>query len=395
MAPSSHGGSQGVVTAAGGWRLPLAWANLALLRIFGSKLPIEVWYLPGEMTPAAEELLMILGARARQIKRKTKGYWTMPHAFAETTFSTILHVAGDLTPLSNLDDMLDIPHDGLITTTDMGDMSEQPWFEEGWRRIGLSPPSCPQGGGRCRNVWEADGAVMVLDKQRCNATNHLRALAVDGEKTGRYGRDGDKETYRMAWDLAGCSTKYMPYPAPAGMRENLEDGRFGNKLWTVGMLHRKESGQPMGIHWAWGKEILQTMVPVIEHAQAAPLTGYGVSRAGFVTVPEEIMRGGDTNEFTYTVTLDTCHEADGTEVPCQWLEMDIREILAWFNELLVFARGAFHAYQEGDFYNQKIPLRQELPEELNHKARQLLASIRDSYDHFRQHSNLDYKKKSE
>merc|ERR1719491_1397654 len=107
---------------------------------------------------------------------------------------------------------------------------------------------------------------MALDRRRCPGGDVLKALAADGLESGRYGMQGDKELYRLAWESVGCSVAYLPFPGVAGfsMKAATETegiSMSGSHFYGMGLLHRSPDGRHLGVHWAWGKLMLQRLVP--------------------------------------------------------------------------------------------------------------------------------------
>eukprot|EP00933_Yihiella_yeosuensis_P005035 TRINITY_DN109451_c0_g1_i1.p1 TRINITY_DN109451_c0_g1~~TRINITY_DN109451_c0_g1_i1.p1 ORF type:complete len:379 (-),score=48.70 TRINITY_DN109451_c0_g1_i1:88-1224(-) len=336
---------RGIVTASGGPRLPLTWASIALLRSFGSKLPIELFHLKGEMTAASARLFLKLGVRPRALQApQAKGYWTLPHVIAESDFDEILFLAGDGTPLTNLDMLFSLPaykHYELLLTTDLMDVSQRDWFPDAWLRLGLRPPECPKG-VRCRKFWETDSAIMVIDKGRCPGVAALRALAADGQETGRYGIAGDKELYRLAWEMSGCNVSSLPYPSISGV---FADGIF----MGFGLMHRTWQGKPLILHWAWGKYFLSDWeyFPNLNVVREAPIDGYAEIVKPIQAVPQ----------------LDKCYSGEGDEVPCSSLVRPMPRIQQ-LERLFYVAKKAFHEFEDcrkRGIEQWDCPLRQKIP----------------------------------
>lgn len=356
----------------------MTWANIALLRFLGSTLPVEVWHLPGEMTGAAAELLRLVGAKTRLLRTRTRGYWTMPFAIAETGFQHVLHLGSDLTPFANLDRVLDnelyLQH-GAFLTPDTGDVRTREWFPSAWTRLGLQPPKC-LGKTRCFAAWESDGSIMALDRARCPTSGMLRALAADGSETNRYGREGDKELYRLAWEAVGCTVAYMPYPGVAGIKLPSYQDKDSLLFWGLALLHRSQAGALLGIHWAWGKTTLHSYMPHLPILQSPPPGGYAQTAVDAFTVPEhvDIAPGGD--RFSWSVRLNVCYDLEGEVAPCEEQALNITEWLRVFNDLLIFGRKAFHDCPSTREFGDDCPLRARLGPKLRSQALERLTTLR-------------------
>lgn len=285
----NHPGA-GLVTAAGGRYVAFAWANMALHRILGSQLPMEVWYLPGELTLAGLQLMEVIGAQPRQLQAKTSKYWTLPFAVHESGFEEVILIAADFMPFVPLDSLLDNDaylHSGALFAADYPDVREEPFYPSAYHRVGLRRPRCKGGGPRCPEVTVTDSALLVLNKRGCpGASEALKDLAVDGEESGRYGTRGDTEIWSMAWQLAGCAHGFTQFPGLPGTPYT--DGKFAGPL--AGWVHFLNSGEPLGVHWGdMGKqELIESgrLVAFAGFAHAPPggyyTKGYFNDSSGFL-----------------------------------------------------------------------------------------------------------------
>ena len=94
-----------------GATLDLILVTLRMLRELGSKLPVEVWHLPGELTPKDERTLNGLGATPRsfdekgiivpmkEIKGRQKNFQIKVAAWVNSGFEEIIGLDSDVMPV--------------------------------------------------------------------------------------------------------------------------------------------------------------------------------------------------------------------------------------------------------------------------------------------------------
>jgi len=333
----------------------MTWVNIALLRILGTTLPIELWHAPEESIPLCirKEFLM-LGARVRQLKAKAKGWFCVPFAVAETTFEEVLVLASDFTPFTQMDVLFKeasyLQH-GSLFVPDMFDLRERGWYPQAWTRLGLDAPKCV-GSSRC---LETDSVVVLLNRRRCPGSGGLlRTLAADAQETDRYGIAGDKELFRIAWDVAGCPLAWLPQSTIAGEGVDVEVGARLFLGYALGI--RSLSGDFLGIHWAWGKVMLQHLnMPEFSFMQLPPLTGFGVHTIDWQALPEakELLNtvldsnSSEKREYSFYARYRSCHARDGQEVPCVFepVPRKAMRVLKVFGSVFFEATKAFEDCQ--------------------------------------------------
>lgn len=360
----------GILICSGGWRLPMTWANIALLRAYGTTLPVEVWHLRGEVTRAGQDLLRLVGARARQLPKfgEREGYFNVPFALAETSFAQVLILDSDFTPLpaSEVSSLLQhqaFLNQGALLAPDLLDLRARDFYPAAWHRLGIEAPTCPSA-ARCPAAFGTDSAVMALDLERCpGAPAALRALAAEAADTGRYGWAGDKELYQLAWQAAGCKAPaVLPYPSLLGHAST----PLGFFVGIAMAHHHPGDSAPMGIHWAWSKALLHGEVPALPELQQPPAGGYADPAEHHVNHPEEHAKrifeaSGEVREHFYVLSLASCFESDGRSVPCSTRPLQLHTALSDFSSVLSFARWALHKCTDGGPVGARCPLRQRLP----------------------------------
>jgi hypothetical protein len=205
-APSPFRG-RGVVIPGGGRYFPGAYVTIRVLRHLGCKLPVELWHLDGEMTPALEDVLRPHGvacvnadavARERPFRFLTghwwKGWQLKVYALAHSSFAEVLCLDADCYPAQDPSWLFDNPayraHGALFwpdVVTSGGLLRP-----EHWEVFGL-PPRFP--------AFES-GQVLV-DKRRCWPELAL-TLWYNGHADYVYNiLWGDKDTFNVAWRQLG------------------------------------------------------------------------------------------------------------------------------------------------------------------------------------------------
>merc|ERR1711988_126883 len=122
-------------------------------------------------------------------------------------------------------------------------------------------------------------------------------------------------------------------------------------FWGMALLHRSHQGAHLGLHWAWGKAILQRVVMNISDALAAPLSGYadhmvdsvgGVGDVAWLADYPNPYAGRQDGEFFYSVRLHRCYLEGGDAVPCDYMpsQTSSGKILESLGHLMDYGRVA-------------------------------------------------------
>merc|ERR1712061_112331 len=140
------------------------------------------------------------------------------------------------------------------------------------------------------------------------------------------------------------------------------------------MVVRSFNGDLLGIHWAWGKTLLLSIVPPLSHIQFPPLDGYGFHIVNTFGLPLEIIDAirdntGDLLEFSYAVRLSACHDRNGLRRPCsiETLPEKVGHVLWEYGSLIPLVRNCL--CNGAGFY---CPLRAQLDYRLRYACRKLL-----------------------
>jgi hypothetical protein len=214
--PAGRFGGRGIVICAGGARmLTCAWVAISVLRrVLGCALPIELWHLgPRELGPTEAALFATLDVeivdaleRASARPARTLGGWELkPFALAETRFEEVLMLDADnvaVTDPSALFDTDQFAATGMLVWPDLVALSRENPI---WELCGVPYRSEP--------AWES--GQIVIDKSRCWPALQV-ALCMNESSDLFYPlTHGDKDTFHLAWILAGAAWSMPSHPARA------------------------------------------------------------------------------------------------------------------------------------------------------------------------------------
>lgn len=210
--PDGGMSGRGIVTCAGGTRLfACAYVLVRILReTLGCALPIQLWHFGGEeLSPLMRRLLLRYGvelvdatAVLERFPADIRDGWQLKaYAIAHSRFEEVLFLDADQVPVRDPADLFDMPQyrqAGAVFWPDIVDLrADNPI----WDWVGLA-------GETCRS-WES-GQVLI-DKRRCWAA--LQAAILLNERADVvYGMlYGDKDTFLVAWRLAGAAVAVAPH----------------------------------------------------------------------------------------------------------------------------------------------------------------------------------------
>jgi hypothetical protein len=224
------GTGRGIVICAGGVQMfTNAWVLVWLLRKeLECRLPIEVWHLgSAEMSTGMRAMLEGLGAKvvdahevlSRFPARIADGWQLKPYALIMSSFREVLMLDADNVPVVDPSFLFESPEfvsTGAIFWPDVVDLSkDNPIWQE------LDLPAAQ------RTSFET-GQVLV-DKGRHGSA--LKTVLRLNEEAERYYRlvYGDKDTFLVAWLLAGAQNLLMPF-RPIADRHVLYQRDFGGSI---------------------------------------------------------------------------------------------------------------------------------------------------------------------
>jgi hypothetical protein len=211
-APNLNLSGRGIVICAGGERLfTSAYVLLRVLReTLGCTLPIQLWHFGGEeLSPAMRALLVPLNVELVDATAFLEDYpadigngWQLKsYALLQSRFAEVLMLDADQVPVRDPALVFEMPEylqTGAVFWPDIIDLSAANPI---WALTGLAAENCP--------AWES--GQIVVDKRR-----HLRALRIAlylNERAGVVYRMlyGDKDTFLIAWRIAGASVAVVPH----------------------------------------------------------------------------------------------------------------------------------------------------------------------------------------
>ena len=214
--PAGRFDGRGIVMCAGGARmLTCAWVAISVLRrVLNCSLPIELWHLgPRELGPTEAALLRTLDVdvvdaleRAAAKPARTLGGWELKaFALAETRFEQVLMLDADNVAVSDpatLFDSEEFAATGMLVWPDLLALSPDNPI---WALCGVPYRSEPS--------WES--GQMVVDKSRCWPALQL-VLGMNERSDLFYPHThGDKDTFHLAWIVAGAAWSIPAHPARA------------------------------------------------------------------------------------------------------------------------------------------------------------------------------------
>jgi hypothetical protein len=211
-APNLNFSGRGIVICAGGERLfTCAYVLLRLLRdLVSCTLPIQLWHFGGEeLAPAMRALLAPLNVELVDATAFLEDYpadigngWQLKsYALLHSRFAEVLMLDADQVPVRDPALVFEMPEylqTGAVFWPDIIDLSPANPI---WALTGLAAENCP--------AWES--GQIVIDKRR-----HLRALRIAlylNERASIVYRMlyGDKDTFLIAWRIAGASVAVVPH----------------------------------------------------------------------------------------------------------------------------------------------------------------------------------------
>lgn len=206
------GGGRGIVTCAGGARLfTCAYVLVRVLKeTLHCSLPIELWHFGGEeITPAMRGLLGGFGvelvdasAVLRDHPAEIRDGWQLKaYALVHSRFDEILFLDADQVPVRDPGTVFDWPAYAETRAVFWPDVIDLRADNGIWALCGLT-------GETCRS-WES-GQILVDRRRHWRALNMALRLNERAEIVYRM-IYGDKDTFLVAWRLAGGTATVVPH----------------------------------------------------------------------------------------------------------------------------------------------------------------------------------------
>jgi hypothetical protein len=228
--PSERFTGRGIVMCAGGARLlTCAWVAINVLRrVVNCDLPIELWHIgPRELGATEATLFRALDVEvvdalevARSWPARKLGGWELKaYALVHSRFEEVLLLDADNVAVIDPAFLFDLPvfaDTGAIVWPDIVQLRRDSPI---WELCGVPFRSEP--------AWES--GQLVVDKSRCwHALQISLHMNMHSESFYDY-THGDKETFHLAWILAGAEWAMPEHPArsiPTGICQRDFDGRL-------------------------------------------------------------------------------------------------------------------------------------------------------------------------
>ena len=217
---------------AAGVTLARALTSIRMLRQLGCRLPIEIWYMKGEMLEGDLEAIASLQVTARDLLEeqknhpsiaqfqlkpsygKNRNYHIKTMALLYSSFQEVLYLDSDNMPMKDpsfLFDHLAYQETGSIFWPDF------------WK-FPIDNPMWRITGQQCEEEQEQESGQMVIDKQRVwSALLMSMFFQMDHRFYFRI-MLGDKDTYRFAWKVT--NTSYHMVQHPLAIAGRTREGHF-------------------------------------------------------------------------------------------------------------------------------------------------------------------------
>ena len=276
---------RGIVTCAGGPKyFRCAFAMVHVLRYVGCRLPIQFWYLPGEMDEfmldvCKEYDIETVDASSLGIKTRILSGWELkPFSVQHSRFAEIPFLDADCLPLRDptfLFETQEYCEDGAIFWPDLERAGSCLGHvrTEVWDRVGLPVNSEP----------DFESGQYLVNKMRCYRSLNLTTWMNQRSDYWYKFIYGDKDTFHLAW--RACEQDYFMPPACSYV--------------FPCVVQRDAQGEPLFHHACQGKSRLCLGEPWSEFPHPEPiiqarkslqerikaLTRYGSARTILQTEP--------------------------------------------------------------------------------------------------------------
>jgi hypothetical protein len=228
--PADRFAGRGIVMCAGGARvLTCAWVAINVLRrVVGCELPIQLWHIgPRELGELEAAMFAELGVEvvdALEIGRtwpaRTLGGWELkPYALVHSRFEQAMLLDADNVVVMNPEFLFELPQFTETGALFWPDIERITADNPIWELCGVPFRSEP--------AWET--GQLLVDKPRCWHALQI-ALHMNMHSESFYPHTGgDKDTFHLAWLLAGADWAMPEHPArltATGMYQRGFDGKL-------------------------------------------------------------------------------------------------------------------------------------------------------------------------
>jgi alpha 1,2-mannosyltransferase len=240
---------RGIVTCGALKYLPYLWVLVRSLRDVGCGLPIEIWHLEGEVSPAMRAFFAPYGVRFRLASKLRQragtvdrpAYLIKPYALLHSSFREILFLDADNSVFfdpSVVFESTQYLERGAIFWKDFGLSSEKLGVKQLFADFGAD------------TSWdtEFETGQIVIDKVRhWRALNLVLHLNLHHRYYYRY-MLGDKDTFRLAFELLAAPYFVIPRAAVLCSGRDPAGGRI-----SYGMIQHWIHAEALFMHEAGGE----------------------------------------------------------------------------------------------------------------------------------------------
>jgi Mannosyltransferase putative len=211
---------RGIVIAGGGLKyFPSVWVNIRLLRHFGCKLPVQLWYLgDGEVDPYMKRLLEpydveCIDARSLEAEYPCRilcGWELKLYATLHSPFAQVLFLDADNGVVCDPTYLFDTPEykqHGAVFWPDYACWTLKPGV---WKVFGMPDMADPD---VAANERAFESGQYLIDKRRCDRELRLGLWYAEHSDFTFQHVYGDKECFHLAWRK--LNTQYaLPQAGP-------------------------------------------------------------------------------------------------------------------------------------------------------------------------------------
>jgi FkbM family methyltransferase len=312
---------RGIIVIGGGKYFPSAYVTIRVLRHVGTRLPIQLWHLAGELTDPQRRLMSDLGVECidADAHREThpfrfidghwwKGWQLKPYALLHCPFTEVLLLDADCYPVRDPEaifDWSDYRESGAVFWPDI-ESSMVLLTAESVAVFGV-PPFADR---------PTESGQLLVNRERCwrelNLAAHLNAQA---DFTYQW-LWGDKDTYPIAWKILGTRYSRM-WPSSRGTPH--------------GIMHFDQHGDLLFQHRCTAKFTLDRTVFESTPGQLAVEAGSEFQLEGFCREAlGDLRRAGDRPAAATAAVA----RSDCSELAIQGRGFAVRTRSRWDREIL-------------------------------------------------------------
>ncbi|MFT5822255.1 MAG: alpha 1,2-mannosyltransferase [Crocinitomix sp.] len=262
--PDKYKGKGIVICGGGPVYFTCAWININMLRKKGCKLPIELWYLEGEITDELIEQLNTLDVTCKNITDSGGGYLSnyalKPYCVINSSFEEILFLDADNNCWTDPTFLFDTPEfekNGAVFWPDFWITGKRNPI---WKILGI----------KSDGTNEQESGQILINKKKCwKALNLCFFLNVNRRFYYRM-LLGDKDTFKLAWRALNTDFKMIETPVAFCGYQDQDDDCFVD----VAMVQYDLKGELLFLHrngkkWFFTEHDKKAMMEIIRYKKDA------------------------------------------------------------------------------------------------------------------------------